>query len=199
MSDLRAALEQMKISQADHLPLVAAFLNRMGVASVINRAVPTEMAVDVGSVVKLMVLDTLSGRSPLYRLEDFASSVDIDLLLGVEVDPSSLNDTTVGRPLDAIYASGTEQLFSQVALSAASSFPQDVDLRHVAWKWPSCWGFMRERGGYLLNSYVWGPLSLADNSQKTHKRIPEKALERLAPKGYSCHFSLQPHPDSPLA
>ncbi len=60
MSDLRAALGEMKISQADHLPLVAAFLDRMGAAATVNSAVPTEMAVDLGAVVKLMVLDTLS-------------------------------------------------------------------------------------------------------------------------------------------
>lgn len=131
MSDLKAALDQMKISQADHLPLVAAFLGRMGVAATVNAAVPTEMVVEPGAVVKLMVLDTLSGRSPLYRLEDFASSVDTGLLLGKELGPSAFNDTTVGRALDAIYAAGTEKLFSQIALRAASAFPQDVDTRHV--------------------------------------------------------------------
>jgi len=131
MGDLVAALGQMKISQADHLPVVAAFLDRMGVVATVNRALPTEMAVDLGSVIKLMVLDTLSGRSPLYRLEDFASAVDTGLLLGKELDPSAFNDTTVGRALDAIYAAGTEQLFSQVALRAASAFPLDVDTRHV--------------------------------------------------------------------
>ena len=104
------ALNKMKISQADHLPIVAAFLDRMEVSATVNSAVPTEMAVDLGSVVKLMVLDTLSGRSPLYRLERFASQVDTMLLLGKEVDPSSFNDTTVGRALDATYEAGTEQL-----------------------------------------------------------------------------------------
>jgi transposase len=131
MEDLKAALHKMKISQADHLPIVVAFLDRMGVSVTVNSAVPTEMAVDLGSVVKLMVLDTLSGRSPLYRLERFASQVDTMLLLGKEVAPSSFNDTTLGRALDAIYEAGTEQLFSQVALRAACAFPLEVDTRHV--------------------------------------------------------------------
>ena len=131
MEDLRAALDKMKISQADHLPIVAAFLDRMGVSATVNSAVPTEMAVDLGNLVKLMVLDTLSGRSPLYRLERFASQVDTMLLLGKEVVPSSFNDTTVGRALDAIFEVGTEQLFSQVALRAACAFPLEVDTRHV--------------------------------------------------------------------
>ncbi len=131
MSDARSVLDEMRISQAEHLPLVAAFLARMGVAAVVNAAAPTEMAVDLGSVVKLMVLDTLSGRSPLYRLESFAASVDTELLLGKEVSPGAFNDTTLGRALDAIYEHGAGQLFSQVALGAAAAFPADVDLRHL--------------------------------------------------------------------
>ncbi|MFW6113681.1 MAG: IS1634 family transposase, partial [Actinomycetota bacterium] len=78
-----------------------------------------------------MVLDTLSGRSPIYRLAKFASSVDTGLLLGKEVSPSAFNDTTVGRALDAIYEAGTEKVFSQVAFRAAAAFPLDVDTSHV--------------------------------------------------------------------
>ena len=131
MSDARSVLSEMRVTQAEHLPLVAAFLGRMGVAAVVNAAVPTEMAVDLGSVVKLMVLDTLSGRSPLYRLESFAASVDAELLLGKQISPGAFNDTTLGRALDAIYEHGAGQLFSQVALAAAAAFPDEVDLRHL--------------------------------------------------------------------
>ncbi|MBU4392303.1 MAG: DUF4277 domain-containing protein [Actinobacteria bacterium] len=121
--DMRAILEGMSTSQAGHLPVVAAFLRRIGLAGAVNAAVPSEMAVDIGTFVSLMVLDTLSGRSPLYHLEKFASSVDTGLLLGKEVSDSAFNDTTVGRALDAIFDAGTEKVFSQVALRAASAFP----------------------------------------------------------------------------
>jgi hypothetical protein len=131
MSDARSLLAEMKLTQAEHLPLVAAFLERMDLVARVNAAVPCEMAVDLGSVVALLVLDTLSGRSPLYRLERFAASVDTGLLLGREVHPSAFNDTTLGRALDALYAYGTEQLFSQIAYAATSSFPLEVDGRHV--------------------------------------------------------------------
>src|SRR5665647_3436145 len=99
MSDARSVLDAMQISQAEHLPLVAAFLERMGLAAVVNAAVPSEMAVDLGSVVKLMILDTLSGRSPLYRLESFAAALDTGLLLGRGVSPGAFNDTTLGLSL----------------------------------------------------------------------------------------------------
>ena len=129
--DVRALLSGMSTHQAGHLPVVAAFLKRIGLPRAVNAAVPSEMAIDVGTFVSLMVLDTLSGRSPLYRLAKFASSVDTGLLLGVEVPPGAFNDTTVGRALDAIYDAGTQKAFSRVALAAASAFPLDIDRTHV--------------------------------------------------------------------
>jgi len=129
--DIRALLEGMSTSQAGHLPVVAAFLRRIGLAGAVNAAVPSEMEVGPGTFVSLMVLDTLSGRSPIYRLAKFASSVDTGLLLGSEVPASAFNDTTVGRAMDAIFEAGTQEVFSRVALSAASAFPLDVDRTHV--------------------------------------------------------------------
>ena len=40
------------------------------VLSRLAQYVPTEMDVDAGTIVLGLVLDTLSGRSPLYRLEE---------------------------------------------------------------------------------------------------------------------------------
>ena len=122
MSDIRTRLKEMHLSHAGHLPVVAAFCRRIGLVEAVKAAVPTEMAVDVGTVVQLMVLDTLSGRSPLYRLEKFAQSGDMGLLLGRKIPAGAFNDTTLGRAMDAIYAAGTEQLFSQIAFLAARAF-----------------------------------------------------------------------------
>ncbi len=151
MSDIRAMLNEMNISQAGHLPVVAGFCRRIGLVDAVNKAVPTEMAVDVGTVVQFMVLDTLSGRSPLYRLERFARSVDTDLLLGRKIPAGAFNDTTLSRAMDAIYDVGTEQLFSQVALCAARAFPLDMDMRHVHFDTTSV--------------SVWGDYPLCNNEQ----------------------------------
>lgn len=129
--DIRALLASMSTHQAGHLPVVAAFLRRIGLSRAVNAAVPSGMEVDIGTFVSLMVLDTLSGRSPIYHLAKFASSVDTALLLGSEVPAGAFNDTAVGRAMDAIFDAGTEAVFSRVALSAASAFPLDVDRTHV--------------------------------------------------------------------
>ncbi len=58
------------------------------------------MEVSVGIIIQDMIIDTLSGRSPLYRLADFFQHQDLALLLGEEVEQTSFNDTTVVRAMD---------------------------------------------------------------------------------------------------
>jgi hypothetical protein len=56
-----------------------------------NAVVPTEMGGDPGTMVLGMILDTLSGRSPLYRLEEFFTHQDTARLLGKAVAPEAFN------------------------------------------------------------------------------------------------------------
>jgi len=74
-----------------HLPLAAAFCRRLGLVELVNRLVPSQMAVSPGLVVQAMVLNTLSGRTPLYHLENFLSELDLELLLGEPVDAHAFN------------------------------------------------------------------------------------------------------------
>ena len=175
MSDIRAMLNKMNISQSGHLPVVAEFCRRIGLADTVNNAVPTEMAVDVGTVVQFMVLDTLSGRSPLYRLERFAESVDTGLLLGRKIPAEAFNDTTLGRVMDAIYAAGTEQLFSQIAFCAARTFPLDMDMRHVHFDTTS----VSVWGDYLLCSNEEDQLQVTEGYSKDHRPDLKQFLVKM--------------------
>ncbi len=69
--ELRGANTQQSISvaQVAHLPIVAHFARRLGLVEIVDRLVTTQMAVEPGVIVLGLVLDTLSGRSPLYRLQ----------------------------------------------------------------------------------------------------------------------------------
>ena len=86
-----------------HLPIVKAYAERLGLVELINHLVPSQMELPPGIFFLGMVLDTLSGRNPLYRLEHFFQEQDTELLLGKEVDPKSFNDVNVGRFLDKVF------------------------------------------------------------------------------------------------
>lgn len=111
-------LPPVEAYQVQHLPIVKAYADKIGLVEVINQIVPTEMAIDPGTIVLGMILDTLSGRSPLYRLEEFFAHQDTALLLGKAIAPGTFADDTVGRVLERLYATGTMKVFTACAVRA---------------------------------------------------------------------------------
>jgi transposase len=122
-------LPPIEAYQVQHLPIVKAYADKIGLVEVINQLVPTEMAIDPGTIVLGMILDTLSGRSPLYRLEEFFTSQDTALLLGQAVAPGAFDDDTVGRILERLYDTGTMKIFTACAVRADQVF--GFDKRYV--------------------------------------------------------------------
>src|SRR5712691_10843747 len=102
-----------------HLPIVKASADKMGLVEVINRVVPTAMAIDPGTIVLGMLLDTLRGRSPLSRLAEVFAPQDTALRLGKAVAPAAFAADTVGRVFDRLYDTGTMQVFTACAVRAA--------------------------------------------------------------------------------
>src|ERR671927_1860620 len=131
---------EIEVYPVQHLPIIKAYADQLGLVSLINHYVPIEMDVDAGTVVLALVLDTLSGRSPLYRLEEFFAQQDTELLLGKAVPPQALNDDTAGRVLDRLYAFGTMRLFTACAVRAAMRFGLERRYVHFDTTSRSVWG-----------------------------------------------------------
>ncbi len=115
--------------EVHHWPIVRAYSERLGLVGLINRLVPSEMEIDPGTIVLGLVIDTLSGRSPLYHLEAFFEQQDRALLLGREVEAKVFNDDTVGRVLDRLFEAGTQKIFSELLQVAVQRFT--IPLKHV--------------------------------------------------------------------
>jgi transposase len=115
-------LGEIEVSDAYHLPIIKAFADRIDLVNIINRLVPSNMEIDPGTLALAMVLDALSGRHPLYRIESFYANKDIELLLGQPLDLEKLGDDNFGRVLDLLYASNTTHLFSEIARNALRIF-----------------------------------------------------------------------------
>ena len=137
---MQALSPTIEVYPVHHLPIIKAYADQLGLVSLINHYVPTAMGVDAGTVVLGLVLDTLSGRSPLYRLEEFFAQQDTELLLGKAVPPHALNDDTVGRVLDHLYDFGTMRLFTACAVRAAMRFGLERRYVHFDTTSRSVWG-----------------------------------------------------------
>lgn len=112
----------LTITDVQFLPIVKEYARRINLVDTINHMVDTEMELQPGPVVLGMVLDTLSGRSPLYRLKEFLDEKDTELLLGETVSLEQFTDHNIGRALDKIFETGTQKIFGQLSQNAVNGF-----------------------------------------------------------------------------
>ena len=129
-----------------HLP-AAACCRKLGLIEIVDEAVTSQMDVIPGVVVQAMVLDTLAGRSPLYRIEKFLASQDVELLLGKRFKAGQFNDTNLARALDAIYEAGTGRVLGALGVAATKIFGLDASCVRYDTTSVSVWGDYADCGG----------------------------------------------------
>ncbi len=123
-----------------HLPIVKEYASRIGLVRIVDEALSCNMKTSPGTILLGLVMNVLSGRSPLYRVEEFFRTRDAALLLGEGVLPKMLNDDAIGRVLDRIYEHGTWKIFSEVSVRAFRSFGVDCSVVHHDTTSVSVWG-----------------------------------------------------------
>lgn len=160
---MQALSPTIEVSPVHQLPILKAYADHLGLVSLMNHYVPTEMEVDAGRVVLALVLETLSGRSPLYRLEECFAQQDTAVLLGTALPPQALHDATVGRVLDRLYDFGTMRLCTACAVQAAMRFGVERRYGHFAPTSRSVWGESQDAETQAL------PLQVTDGDS-TDKR-----------------------------
>jgi transposase len=122
--------EDFTLTHVGHLPIVKHYAKKLNLVDTVNTMVESQMELSPGIAVLAMVLDTLSGRTPLYRLKDFYQDKDTELLFGVEVDPACFSDHNMGRVLDKLYEVGTQKIFSEITKNAIDLFEIDTSHAH---------------------------------------------------------------------
>lgn len=100
------------------LPIVATFCRQLGIPALVDKHVASPENISSGEVVVAMIMDTLTGRSPLYKVSESFQHQDIELLFGREIELDHFNDNNLGKVLDNIHATGSSQLFSKISWQA---------------------------------------------------------------------------------
>ncbi len=141
--ELIAGFADAQVYTQSFLPIAAAYCRSLGLIELVNRMVPSQMEVSPGHVVQAMVLDVLSGRTPLYRVEHFLKKQDRELLLGEDIDAHLFNDTNLARSMDAIFSSGASHVVTQLGVRAAEVCSLDVRKLSYDTTSTSVWGEYR--------------------------------------------------------
>lgn len=102
----------------DHLGLVAATIDNLGIVDEIDRLLPLEAKAKttIGQRVAAMILNGLGFVDDrLYLFPKFLSNKPVSRFLGEGLEASNFNDDSLGRCLDKIHNFGTNNLFGQLA------------------------------------------------------------------------------------
>jgi transposase len=107
----------------DHLGLVAAMYEELGLGAVMDHAMAqdaTKRPVSLGQAVKAMVLHGLGFvHQQLYLVPRFFHHKRTARLMGPGLEAAHLHDAVLGRALEALYSAGVTPLYSLMAAQAA--------------------------------------------------------------------------------
>ena len=145
---------EFEIYDSAHLPVIAHFCDRLKLKKIADESLPwdrSQWEISPGTVIKGMIIDALSGRSPLYRMNEFFKTTDIEHLLGKGIEASHFNDDRLGRTLDIIYKHGAGQLFSDVVISAIDEFNLDLKTIHADTTSKSVYGDYKHQNPNSIN------------------------------------------------
>lgn len=126
--------EAINIVNLDHLGIVAGIIDEMELVEEVNKKVgiKTKERVSPGQVMKAMIVNGLGFLSaPIYLFDTFFVGKATEHLIGEGVTPEQLNDDRIGRALDKYHLAGTTQLFTAIALKAASKFQVEMNRVHL--------------------------------------------------------------------
>lgn len=68
--------EEWKFTDVKFLPIVKEYAKRFNLVETIDTIVDSQMDLSPGNAVLALIVDTISGRNPLYRLEESFQDVD---------------------------------------------------------------------------------------------------------------------------
>jgi transposase len=121
--------------ELNHLGLVAAMFDELGVGSVIDDVIHQDVSqrkVTIGQAVKAMVINGLGfANQRLYLVPHFFDGKPVEQLIGPGVHSEDLNDDTLGRALDAIYDIGPTELYRAIASRAMHRMALSGWLAHM--------------------------------------------------------------------
>lgn len=106
----------------DHLGLVAATIDKLGISKQIDRLIPMTKAAKttMGQRATAMILNGLGFIDDrLYMFPKFLENKPVAKLFGTDLKASDFNDDALGRFLDEIHDYGETKLYSEIALPIA--------------------------------------------------------------------------------
>jgi transposase len=114
-------------------PVIRQLIDEMGLIERIDKISPVkkkECHVSVGTRIAALIVNQLTDRKALYKVEEFYENQDVSLLFGPSMQASDFNDDALSRALDAIYRADLENVYMQ-AVQGVQQAAADLSWDHL--------------------------------------------------------------------
>ncbi|HET6953107.1 MAG TPA: IS1634 family transposase, partial [Acidimicrobiales bacterium] len=115
------------------LPLINHFLDRVGLDGLLARWLPApdrRFRLDPAVAIRLVIINLLVGRAPLYGLAEWAAPYVPGLLGLPGGDTAWLNDDRVGRALSTLFHADRASLLTELIVGVVAEFHVDTSEMH---------------------------------------------------------------------
>jgi len=114
--------------QVGGLTLVLTYVERIGLAPVVNRYCPRQGGIPEGTVMTVLVINRLLAPCPLSGVAEWVRKTGLHLLLGIP-DPAWLNYDRLADTLQAVF-SHWQSIAAEVTLNAVEQFGLSIETVH---------------------------------------------------------------------
>lgn len=131
---MKSLIPNIKVLDAGAAPLVAAMCDEIKLAEIINQLVTwddKQCKLSPGTRIGALIVNVLSARKPLYRVQSFYEHQDPEVLFGKGVSADALNDDALGRALDKLGNTTPDNIYLAVTLSAMKIHGIDLTSMHA--------------------------------------------------------------------
>lgn len=100
-------------------PLIRGLIDKLNIVEIIDEQASKaakQAKLSVGTRIKAMIIQILTDRKALYRMEEWYAEQDVELLVGPGVEAQDLNDDALSRALDHLGKMDFNSLYSKVAM-----------------------------------------------------------------------------------
>jgi transposase len=114
-------IEEPRTRRVGAAPLFRQMADDIHLVPLINQMVrwdDRQTRLSPGERILVLVLDVLSGKTPLYRVWERFASTDLEILVGAGRRPEDFTDDSLGRALDKLARAQPAKVFSTIALAA---------------------------------------------------------------------------------
>lgn len=115
-------------------PIISAMCETLQIPQIIDNEfgyMHKNMKLTLGEVVKALIINTLTCRTPLMHVEDSFKDLDCEVLFGKGVRSELLNDDRLGRCLELLGNIDINKLFSKICMKAIEQHEILVTSTHV--------------------------------------------------------------------